>query len=38
LRETGTSSLLIHDDGAELLMIADEDDLLATENQRDHAF
>lgn len=38
LRKTSPRSFLVHDDGTELLMIADKDDLLAAHDERDHAF
>lgn len=36
LSETCTGCFLVHDDRSELLVIADEDDLLAAEDERDH--
>ena len=37
LSKTCTSGLLVHDNWAELLVDADENDLFAAENERDHA-
>jgi hypothetical protein len=38
LRETRPGGLLVHDDGAELLVISNENGLLAAEDERNHAF
>ncbi len=38
LRETSSSSLLVHDDRPELLVIANENRLLTTHDKGDHAF
>lgn len=38
LRETGLGCLLVHDDGSELLMITDKDNLFASHDEGDHAF
>ena len=37
LGEACASRFLVHDDWAELLVVADEDDLLAAQDERDHA-
>ena len=38
LAEAGGSGLLAHDDGSELTVIANENDLLGAKNHRNHAF
>ena len=38
LGETGTSSFFVHDDWTELLVITDENDLFASEDERNHTF
>lgn len=37
LSEACTGCFLVHDDGSELLMITNEDDLFTAENERNHA-
>ncbi|RUS20190.1 hypothetical protein BC937DRAFT_86211 [Endogone sp. FLAS-F59071] len=38
LAKTGAGSFLVHDDGPELLMIANKDGLFAAQDQWDHTF
>ena len=37
LAEAGGSGLLAHDDGSELAVVADQDDLLGPQHDRNHA-